>query len=256
MRDDPEIATLLADARALAGRPDFDTPRTIRLLQDWIDADKKATPLKTLQGLIWDDGFRRGELVGDVYADVPPALRRWRDAGIKLYVYSSGSVQAQRLVFGYTPFGDLTPLFSGYFDTRVGSKLEQTSYRVIAAAIDTEPGEILFLSDAVGELDAAQVGRPAHHGARPRRGGAAGAASASGCENLRRRGAAGRWRRLSRASDAMMPQTISSAATTRQRVTASPSENTEIAIANRIDVSRNAATEAIGAWVIAHTAIQ
>ena len=155
--DDPEVAALLAEARALAGRPDFDTPRTIRLLQDWTDADKKATPLKTLQGLIWDDGFRRGELVGDVYPDVPPALRRWHDAGVKLYVYSSGSVQAQRLVFGFTPFGDLTPFFSGYFDTRVGSKLEQTSYRVIAAAIDTAPQEILFLSDAVGELDAAQV---------------------------------------------------------------------------------------------------
>ena len=154
--DDAEVSALLAETRALAGRTDFDTPRTIRLLQDWIDADKKATPLKTLQGLIWDDGFRRGELVGDVYPDVPPALRRWHDAGIKLYVYSSGSVQAQRLVFGYTPFGDLTPFFSGYFDTRVGSKLEQASYRVIAAAVDTAPREILFLSDAVGELDAAQ----------------------------------------------------------------------------------------------------
>jgi len=154
---EPEIAALLAEARALAGRADFDTPRTIRLLQDWIDADKKATPLKTLQGLIWDDGFKRGELVGDVYPDVPPALRRWHDAGIRLYVYSSGSVQAQRLVFGYTRFGDLTPLFSGYFDTRVGQKLEQASYRVIAAAIDATPGEILFLSDHTGELDAAQA---------------------------------------------------------------------------------------------------
>ena len=187
--DDPEVSALLAEARALAGQPDFDTPHTIRLLQDWIDADKKATPLKTLQGLIWDDGFRRGELVGDVYPDVPPALRRWHDAGMKLYVYSSGSVQAQRLVFGYTPFGDLTPLFSGYFDTRVGSKLEQASYRVIAAAIDTtrrDPVPVRFR-----RRTGRRTGRRlAHHGARPRRGGAAGAASASGRENLRRRGAA------------------------------------------------------------------
>ena len=168
--DDPEVAALLAEARALAGRADFDTPHTIRLLQDWIDADKKATPLKTLQGLIWDDGFRRGELVGDVYPDVPPALRRWHDAGIKLYVYSSGSVQAQRLVFGYTPFGDLTPLFSGYFDTRVGSKLEQASYRVIAAAIDTPPGEILFLSDARRRTGRRAGGGATYDGARPRRG--------------------------------------------------------------------------------------
>ena len=98
---------------------------------------QEGDALKTLQGLIWQDGFARGELVGDVYPDVPTALRRWHDAGLRLYVYSSGSVQAQRLVFGYTPFGDLTPLFSGFFDTRVGSKLEQASYRVIAAAIDT-----------------------------------------------------------------------------------------------------------------------
>ena len=167
---DPAVAALLAEARALAGRADFDTPRTIRLLQDWIDADKKATPLKTLQGLIWDDGFRRGELVGDVYPDVPPALRRWHDAGIGLYVYSSGSVQAQRLVFGYTPFGDLTPLFAGYFDTRVGSKLEPASYRVIAAAVDSRARR-----DPVPVRCSRRTGRRAgggatHDGARSRRG--------------------------------------------------------------------------------------
>src|SRR5262245_22342548 len=94
---DPDVAPLLAEARALAGKPDFDTEQTVRLLQGWIDADKKATPLKTLQGLIWEDGYRRGELIGDVYADAAEGLRRWHDAGIKLYVYSSGSVQAQRL---------------------------------------------------------------------------------------------------------------------------------------------------------------
>jgi enolase-phosphatase E1 len=154
--EDPDIAPLLAEARALAGQTDFDLAATVRLLQGWIDADKKATPLKTLQGLIWQDGFARGELVGDVYADAAAGLRRWYQAGIRLYVYSSGSVQAQRLVFAHTPHGDLTPLFSGFFDTRVGGKLDQASYYVIAAAIDTEPGEILFLSDHVGELDAAR----------------------------------------------------------------------------------------------------
>ena len=154
--EDPDIAPLLAEARALAGLTDFDLAATVRLLQGWIDADKKATPLKTLQGLIWEDGFARGELVGDVYADAAAGLRRWHQAGIRLYVYSSGSVQAQRLVFAHTPHGDLAPLFSGFFDTRVGGKLDQASYHVIAAAIDTEPGEILFLSDHVGELDAAR----------------------------------------------------------------------------------------------------
>ena len=154
--EDPDIASLLAEARALAGLTDIDLRATVRLLQGWIDADKKATPLKALQGLIWKDGFARGELVSDVYADAAAGLRRWHRAGIRLYVYSSGSVQAQRLIFAHTPYGDLTPLFSGFFDTRVGGKLDQASYHVIAAAIDTEPGELLFLSDHVGELDAAR----------------------------------------------------------------------------------------------------
>jgi enolase-phosphatase E1 len=155
--DDSEVAPLLHEARALAGKLHFDLGQTVRLLQDWIDADKKATPLKTLQGLIWADGFARGELVGDVYADAAAGLRRWHQAGIRLYVYSSGSVQAQRLVFGHTPHGDLTSLFSGFFDTRVGGKLDQASYHVIAAAIDTPPANILFLSDHTGELDAARL---------------------------------------------------------------------------------------------------
>ena len=155
--DDVEVAPLLTEARALAGKEHYDREQTVRLLQGWIDADKKATPLKTLQGLIWADGFARGELVGDVYADAAAALRRWQQAGIRLYVYSSGSVQAQRLVFGHTRHGDLTALFSGFFDTRVGGKLDQASYHVIAAAIDTAPGNILFLSDHTGELDAARI---------------------------------------------------------------------------------------------------
>jgi enolase-phosphatase E1 len=155
--EDAVVAPLLAEARALAGRPDYDVEQTVRLLQAWIDADKKATPLKALQGLIWEDGYKRGELVGDVYADAAAGLRRWHEADIRLYVYSSGSVQAQRLIFGHTPHGDLTPLFTGYFDTRVGGKLEAASYHVIAAAIDTGPADILFLSDNVGELDAAQT---------------------------------------------------------------------------------------------------
>lgn len=155
--EDKDVAPLLAEARALAGKPELDVAGTVQLLQDWIDADKKATPLKTLQGLIWEDGFARGELVGDVYADAAAGLRRWHRSGLKLYVYSSGSVQAQRLVFGHTPHGDLTPLLSGYFDTRVGGKLDQASYHAIAAAIDTKSNDILFLSDHIGELDAARL---------------------------------------------------------------------------------------------------
>jgi enolase-phosphatase E1 len=153
---EPAVQAALAETRELAGRPELDAEGTVRLLLDWIDADKKAGPLKALQGMIWDEGFARGELLGDVYADAAEALRRWHAAGYRLYVYSSGSVQAQKLVFGHTPFGDLTPLFSGYFDTRVGGKLEAGSYRVIAGAIDLVPANILFLSDHTGELDAAR----------------------------------------------------------------------------------------------------
>jgi enolase-phosphatase E1 len=153
---DAAVRAALAETRELAGRPELDAEGTVRLLLDWIDADKKAGPLKALQGMIWDEGFAHGDLVGDVYADAAHALRRWHAAGYRLYVYSSGSVQAQKLVFGHTAHGDLTALFSGYFDTRVGGKLEAGSYRVIAAAVGLEPKDILFLSDHVGELDAAR----------------------------------------------------------------------------------------------------
>jgi enolase-phosphatase E1 len=122
-----------------------------------MDEDRKATPLKTLQGWIWRDGYVTGELRGHVYDDAVAALRAWHARGIALFVYSSGSVAAQRLLFGHTPFGDLTPLFSGYFDTTVGGKLEPRSYEAIARAIELSPRDILFLSDHKGELDAARA---------------------------------------------------------------------------------------------------
>ena len=137
--------------------PHFDLTQTRRLLQDWTDADKKAAPLKALQLLAWADGFARGELAGAVYPDVAAALAYWHAAGIRLYVFASGSVEVQRLVLGHTPQGDLTPLFSGFFDSHVGGKLDYGSYDVIAAAIDTAPPSILFLSDRSAELDAARL---------------------------------------------------------------------------------------------------
>jgi len=153
---DPAVAEALAEARALAERPDLDTAATIELLQGWIDEDRKAKPLKTLQGMIWEDGYRSGTLKGDVYPDVVEKLTEWKESGLSLYVYSSGSVLAQKLIFGFTHSGDLTPLFSGYFDTAIGSKLEAASYKAIAAEIGLQPSEILFLSDNTKELDAAR----------------------------------------------------------------------------------------------------
>jgi enolase-phosphatase E1 len=108
--------------------------------------------------LIWEAGYRNGAFQGHVYPDAVNKLRQWKESGLALYVYSSGSTHAQQLLFGHTEYGDLTPLFSGFFDTRVGAKQEADSYRKIAAQIACPPGEILFLSDIAAELDAARVG--------------------------------------------------------------------------------------------------
>jgi len=117
--------------------------------------DRKSTGLKALQGLIWEEGYRRGELRGHVFDDVPPALAAWRAAGLPLRVFSSGSVRAQRLLFRYSDHGDLSACFAGFHDTETGPKLEPRSYLAIAEAFRLPPGALLFLSDTVAELDAA-----------------------------------------------------------------------------------------------------
>ena len=127
------------------------------VLEKWIAEDRKVTPLKTLQGLIWKVGYERGELKGHVYADTPECLRRWHAQGKQLYVYSSGSVEAQKLIFGHTAYGDLTPLFSGYFDTRIGAKREAAAYAAILRETGFAGSEMLFLSDIGEELDAARA---------------------------------------------------------------------------------------------------
>ncbi|WP_109809476.1 acireductone synthase [Sphingosinithalassobacter portus] len=129
----------------------------VATLIGWIDADAKETPLKTLQGMIWDAGYRDGTLKGHVYPDTPGALRRWNEAGIPVHIYSSGSIAAQKLIFGFSEAGDLTPLLSGYFDTTTGPKREAASYAKIADALGLPPGEILFVSDMQPEIDAAKA---------------------------------------------------------------------------------------------------
>ncbi|WP_297370921.1 acireductone synthase [Acidocella sp.] len=136
---------------ALADVPE---PRLETLL-GWMDGDEKITALKTIQGIIWAEGYESGALIGEVYEDVAPALKRWARAGLRLYVYSSGSVAAQRLLFGHSSAGDLNPLFQANFDTRVGPKREAASYGAIARGIGLTAGEVLFLSDIEAELDAA-----------------------------------------------------------------------------------------------------
>jgi len=122
-----------------------------------MDADLKATGLKDLQGQVWEAGFKSGELLAHVYDDVPTCLRKWKDAGKDLRIYSSGSVQAQVLFFGHTVAGNLLPLLSGHYDTTIGSKRESQSYQHIAADIGCPPADILFLSDITAELDAAKT---------------------------------------------------------------------------------------------------
>lgn len=129
----------------------------IDVLMQWMDEDRKDTILKALQGHVWQAGYVAGDFTGHVYPDAAEQLRAWHARGIKLYIFSSGSVAAQKLLFGFSDFGDLTPLFSGYFDTRIGSKREAGAYRKIAGEIGEPSTGILFLSDIIEELNAARA---------------------------------------------------------------------------------------------------
>jgi enolase-phosphatase E1 len=125
---------------------------------EWLmDQDRKSTALKKIQGEIWLDGYQKGELHGDVFPDVPPALEQWRRNGVDVRIFSSGSILAQRLLFSSTHAGDLTKLLNGYFDTTTGPKNEPSSYTTIAKAFGISAAEILFISDVTRELDAART---------------------------------------------------------------------------------------------------
>lgn len=153
---EPAVAEQLEAVRRESGEPEASVERVVAILLEWIAEDRKATPLKALQGMVWEQGYRAGQLKGHVYPDAVEALRRWHAEGYRLYVYSSGSIQAQKLIFGCSEAGDLSPLFSGYFDTTSGPKREAGSYRRIVEAIGLPAEEVLFLSDMVQELDAAR----------------------------------------------------------------------------------------------------
>ena len=142
--------------RPSGGKPDASVPTIVAYVESLMDQDRKSRGLKTLQGLIWEEGYRSGELRGQVFPDVKPALERWRAAGMRISIYSSGSVLAQQLLFQSTNAGDLTPLIDGYFDTTVGPKQSAESYRTIVAQLDVSPAQVLFVSDIERELDAAR----------------------------------------------------------------------------------------------------
>jgi len=153
---EPQIAKALQDARDLAGEPTLGLDATIALLDRWIVEDKKAGPLKTIQGHIWREGYDEGVLRSEVYPDAAAELRKWHALGVDLYVYSSGSEEAQRLIFSHSDQGDLAPLFKGFFDTRMGAKGDAQSYRHITRSIGALASETLFLTDIAAEVSAAK----------------------------------------------------------------------------------------------------
>jgi len=169
---DPEIQSLIRDLRAQhavderngleppawVNHPDEARLRSSAAYGQWlIVRDSKCTPWKSLQGKVWQQGFARGELRGDVYPDVPPAFERWRGQKKIISIYSSGSVLAQQNLFRTTPSGDLTNYISAFFDTQVGVKTDGESYRKIAASFSYPPHQFLFISDAAEEIAAAQA---------------------------------------------------------------------------------------------------
>ncbi|MFV2088193.1 acireductone synthase [Micromonospora sp. LOL_021] len=155
--DEPAVASALRAAAGLAGRPEASPAEVVEFLLDWIRQDAKLAPLKTIQGLIWQDALASGALAGHVYDDVPPAIRAWAGQGLTVHIFSSGSVTAQKAWFRHTSHGDLVPYLTAFFDLEnAGVKHLPDSYRAIARSIGTAPDSILFLSDVTAELDAAR----------------------------------------------------------------------------------------------------
>ncbi len=155
--DTPEVQHWLHEAAKEAEFVSAEQQEVIDLLIRWIDEDRKSTALKALQGMIWAEGYAAGDFKGHVYPEVGDSLRAWKAQGLPIYVYSSGSIEAQRQLFKHSDAGDLSDLLSGHFDTGTGPKRSADSYRAIAEAIDLAPAQIMFLSDIVEELDAAKL---------------------------------------------------------------------------------------------------
>lgn len=154
-KDDTSVKSQLAEVASIARLEPSDTPAIIKQLAQWINEDRKVTPLKALQGMIWKTGYESGDFQGHIYEDAYQALVSWNKRAINLYVYSSGSIAAQKLLFGHTAYGDLNYCFKGNFDTRIGGKKEAASYQKILSEINQPGQEVLFLSDIIEELDAA-----------------------------------------------------------------------------------------------------
>ena len=170
-QQDEKVKACLDDAKTIMMREGKSIKSVSEVIQEmchWIEADRKLGPLKTLQGYIWREGYELGKYVSHIYEDVHPAMQNWEELGIKLGIYSSGSVGAQKLLFAHTGYGDLTHLLKFYFDTGVGHKRESSSYSEISKRLEAPPQKILFLSDVVEELNAASAaGLSTAHVVRP-----------------------------------------------------------------------------------------
>ncbi|MFO1187436.1 MAG: acireductone synthase [Alphaproteobacteria bacterium] len=150
-----DVAAALAAMRGKMTRPNAGVAEIAAELVRWIDEDRKEEPLKSLQGLIWREGYQSGALVSHIYPDVPPAFARWTKAGVKLAIFSSGSAAAQKLLFAHTSAGNLMPHLSAYFDLSTGPKHESASYTRIAKSLDCAPASVRFYTDAPKEVAAA-----------------------------------------------------------------------------------------------------
>jgi enolase-phosphatase E1 len=156
--EDESLAPLWKEAKEVCSTQSqrtLDDADIIDILRKWIKEDRKEPVLKSIQGLLWERGYKSGELKGHVYPDVPQAFERWKKSGLDLAIYSSGSVLAQKLLFSHTEYGDLTPFLGNHFDTSVGHKREPGSYEVISRELKVRPDEVFFLTDIKEELEAA-----------------------------------------------------------------------------------------------------
>jgi len=151
----PEIALI----RHEISKVDAGPGEIIAVLKSWIGEDRKEKALKSIQGKIWKDAFESGQIRGHVYPDVSPNFRKWKDSGIKICIFSSGSIEAQKLIFQYSEAGDLSKYVSAYFDTNTGPKKEASSYQGIASRLALPAEDILFLSDVEAELDVARTAK-------------------------------------------------------------------------------------------------
>ncbi|GIU47280.1 enolase-phosphatase E1 [Shewanella sairae] len=149
------VDNCICDVQDIALEPDADLARVTEILLQWIEEDRKATPLKTLQGLIWKQGYAKGEFKGHIFPDFIEALDGYKQQSLRVYSFSSGSVDAQKLLFSHSDAGDLTDKFNGHFDTRTGNKRFKQAYCNIVNTISLSPKQILFVSDVLEELKAA-----------------------------------------------------------------------------------------------------